>query len=352
MKNMQVRVGILALAIVSAIGCSKGDSNNTPTNNNEPEVASKNVPEATNSQPANNTPEANNSPDTNKSVDTNSPTTATKTETKPLSPKEKLDKLKKDLDKTKPVFADVSKPGTDHWTKTQIAAKTLAETVDARMKRLKNNKMNLHLVARIPEGDGSVDLDSIVADSSRYLIRYAVFNKAPNAHFESEIVAQQNGKDTTLVGDKYQPGRTKPSADNLNGWVLNSTHYIVSGIGTSNKPFTDLVMAAQKAKWSINVETKRIQTSDFNRIIMESPTEPKKRYEIIVHPGQNLPVAFNADVLGKKKSSVSLKIGWAQSDTPITADQLLPKVKTENINVLTPEQAKKQGIKVPEKPKA
>lgn len=355
MKNMQVRVGILALAIVSAVGCNPGDSSNKPAGNNEPSVATKTNPEATNSVPANNnapetnTPEAN-TPEANEPTDSNTPGKGNKTSPKD-STLEKNKKIKDELEKSKPKFTDISKSGTDNWTKTQVAAKTLAETVDARIKKLKDTKMNLKLVAKVPEGDGVVDLDSIVADSSRYLIRYAVFSPTPNAHFESEIIAQQNGKDTTLVGDKYQPGRTTPNADNLNGWALNSTQYIASGIGTAKKPFTDLITAAQKAKWKIQVEKKKIQNSDLSRIIMESPNEPKRRYEIIIHPGQNLPIAFNADVFAKKKSSVSLKIGWAQSDTPITPQQLLPKIKADPVNVLTPDEAKKRGIKIPEGPK-
>jgi hypothetical protein len=164
------------------------------------------------------------------------------------------------------------------------------------------------------------------------------------------LVRRLNGsKDySTYVINKYVPGRIAPDPDILNGWMLGSTHYICSGVGTAKKPFTDLIVAAQKAKWKIKVEEKKFETSSYQRIIMESPDSskaPKRRYELMIHPQKLLPVAFTSVILDKKRTIGALDIAWQKSDKPLTEADLNPINKVDPIKVLTPEEAAKQGLK-------
>ena len=60
---------------------------------------------------------------------------------------------------------------------------------------------------------------------------------------------------------------------------------------------------------------------------------------------------FNADVNGNLRNQVSVSFETLKSDKPLAQNDLKPYVPTEKINVLTPEEARKKGIKVPETPK-
>ncbi|MEI8283008.1 MAG: hypothetical protein WCG75_11420 [Armatimonadota bacterium] len=336
---MKSSFAILALVAIGAVGCKGGETNNSPApvgtansanspaSNNAP--ATNNAPETNNAAAANNTAEANNAPSTKTAV------TKSGTVTSTLGPE----------------LVNPKGPGEDStWKKNEIDAKKLAEIVDATMKSVKDVKMTFHLEAELPEHRGFFEDKCIIADQSRFYLNYANFVPGRNMRFDTFLVRRLNGsKDySTYVVDKYVPGRIAPDPDTLNGWMLGSTHYICSGVGTTKKPFTDLVIAAQKAKWKISVEEKKFDKSSFQRIIMESPSSskaPKRRYELMIHPQKLLPVSFYSVIFDKKRTIGALDIAWQKSDKPLTEADLNPVQKVDPVKVLTPEEAAKQGLK-------
>jgi len=345
---MRVKFGVLALALVCAVGCGKNDGSNTPLKANggmnTPVVADSNNEPDTNSAPeANNSPEANNTA----SVPANNEAPSTVNATG-------KNELQKDLDKTFSKMDQAIKPikvaATDKGALGVAQAKKLAAGVDATMKALTDTKLSFNLGATLPEGHGDVKgLDTVIADRNRFLIRYAKFLRDENPHFETyTVLKQKDGKYATLIGEKYQPGRIAPESDAITGWVTDSIHYITSGIGTDRKPLTELVNAAEKAKWKINVENQKFDMGNFQRIIMESPTLPKRRYEILVEPSKKLLVTFNADVEDKKKSRVSLSMLTMKNSKRLTDKDLKAGVNVDKITVMTPDEARKAGIKVPD----
>jgi hypothetical protein len=347
MKGMKLSVGVLAILTVGAVGCGKSDSNNaTPvppvSNNQTPSVdtnVESNAPLASNNAPVedNNAPVVTNPPTNNNSPDSNNKPPIT-TDKKPVvKPPEK---------KPEPTIKEPPAVGQDGWTKSQIEAKNITEAVDANVKAIKNMRMNLRIDFSAGKAKGTFNDACYIADQNRYLLKYMTYNPKTDVHPEDFVVMKKDGKDSTFVIDKYQPGRITPDKDTLKGWALNSTHYISAGVGTDRKPYTELITAAQKAKWKINVESKKYPNGEFQRIVMESPNEPKRRYELLVQPKMKLPVQFNAAIYEKQKIVSALLIGWDQSDRPLTDEQMSPKVKTEEVNVLTREEAIKKGIKI------
>ncbi len=350
MKGMKASFGIMALLAIGAIGCSKDEAKNGPAPSEatvnkpvSPEAtdAANNEPASNNEPATNNAPPvvANNVPETNKPADTNS----VKSVTPPGGPKNDQTAVQR------PTFQPLPGPNADPtWKKQSINPVNVASAVDAKMKTLTNIKMSMRLDVSIPVGEGFFDQANFIADQSRFLVNYADFlHQEAQPRFETYVVTRIKDEKTysTFVGDKYVPGRVPPNTDVLKGWLLDSTHYLGSGIGTDKKPLRDLVAAAQKAKWVVNVEDKTFDKITFRRIVMESPTLPKKRYEIIIHPTQMLPVAFNAAVLDKKKSTAALQLKWSKSDKPLTDQDLSQVVKTDRVNVISPEEAAKRGLK-------
>ena len=333
MIRMKLGFGVAALVAIGLIGCSGGATNNSPsgtnttppatTETNNTPVAANNVPAAANNAPI----EANNAPP----AANNAPTDPQKNKKK----------------KPGPVIPDPASAGKDGWTKSKSDAKVLTTSIDAKMKSMKNVQMILDQFADTPDGNGQAHAKTTIADQSRFLIQYADYEVKPFPRFESYIVAKQAGlkKYSTLVGDKYQEGRVEPGKDIVNGWLFNSTHYINNGVGTDHKPFTELLAAIQNAHWTIHVETKKFSTESFQRIVMDSNSTPKKRYEIVIDPKNILPVSFTAVVFEKRKLSSTVQISWAKSDRPLTDDDLKPAESTEKVNLISPEEAKKRGLK-------
>lgn len=336
---------ILGLAAVSVVACNKADekvvsNSNTatpPTKQEWPANQLKgNEPEAP--APSTNTP----APDPTKSPDANNTASGNgevlidgKTVPKVTVPAK---------------MNDVEKPGTKNWTADKIAPEKLAAEVDEKIHSLRDSKMHFEMIAKLPEGSGTVNLDSIIADNDHYLVRYAKFLKASQPYFESYTVTRlEGGKGpyATLVNGKYVEGRVPPNTDVLTGWVTDSTHYLTSALGSKNAPISDLVAAAKKAKWTVKAETKTFAAGTFQRIVMESPDGGKRRYDILIEPKRKLPVTFNADIDGKKKTQVTLTIATVFNTQHLGPDDLKPGIKTDKINVLTPEEANKVGIYVP-----
>ncbi len=370
MKGMKLSFGVLALVAIGLGGCGKEESNNAPVvrtvSNNQPVDAATNAPAEANNAPAiannapvttnnapvvtNNAPAepsklptvANNTPSptkvpptTNTLPDTNKPPEVNKSDVKTL-----IDNKGKKEPKKIP---DPTVAGKDGWTKSQVEVLKLTDSVDSSMKGVKNVRMMLHNDFAYGNAKGFFHQGSLIADQSRYLLNYMTYAPGGNAHPETFIVAKKDGKYSTLVGDKYQPGRVEPKKDVLNGWALDSTHYLCASVGTTRKPLTELVTAARKAKWKISVESKKFGTTSYQRVIMESPTKPTRRYEIVIEPTMKLPVSFSAAVFDKKKISSSLNIKWSKSDKPLTDEDLKPTVKTEQVKVISPEEAAKLG---------
>ena len=336
-----MRVGLksgLGIVAFAAMGCSGGGANNTlvAVDTHAP-VVSNNTP-----APLNNTPVAGN----NTPVPSNNAPVAANNTPAPAN-NAPIDPQKHKKTKPGPDIPDPASSGKDGWAKSQTDAKKLTTSIDAKMKSMKNYQMVLDQYADTPGGSGEAHPITNIADQSRYLIRYADYQVKPFAHFESFIVTKQAGqkKYSTLIGDKYQEGRVDPGTDIAGGWLFNSSHFITNGIGTDHKPFTELVTAIQHAKWAIHVETKKFSTGSFQRIIMESNSTPKKRYEIVVDPKNMLPVSFSAVVFEKRKLSNMVQISWAKSDKPLTDDDLKPAENIEKVNVISPEEAKKRGLK-------
>ena len=339
---MRPRFEILAITAIGLAGCGKGNeisSNNLAVENPTPSGnhAAPNVSPDTNSSgakvAANSAPESNNAPIAN-----NTPSKSEIVSTKPETIDGKVPPMK-------PVLA--SQAGG--WSKDAQAARDLASKVDASTKKLTDSKIHFFEGARLVEGHGHVESDLIIADQKRYLLNYAKFETQGRPHFETYLVRKMpDGTYATLVGGKYVPGRVSPTGDIVGGWFTDCTHYIASGIGTGQKPLTDLIDAAQKAKWKISVETKSFDNGTFKRIVMDSPTQPRRRYELTIEPKKLLLTNFNADINDNKRNQVSVTFQTMKSDRPLTEKDLKPEVPTEKITVLTPEEAKKQGIKVPE----
>jgi hypothetical protein len=361
MNGMKLSFGVLALVAIGLVGCGKDEASNAPVvppvSNNQPvdvennaPAVSNNSPVATNNDPANNAPVepskpptvANNTPSTDKVP----PVTNALPDTKKLPPVNKSD-LKPLIDnkgkKELPKIPDPSAAGKDGWTKSQIDVIKLTDSVDSSMKGVKNIRMMLHNDFAYGNAKGFFHQASLIADQNRYLLHYMTYAPGGDAHPETYIVTKKNGKYSTLVGDIYQPGRLEPKKDVLAGWALDSTHYLCASVGTAKKPFTELVSAAKKAKWKISVETKKFGTASYQRVIMEAPTKPARRYEIMIEPTMKLPVSFSAAVFDKKKISSSLNIKWSKSNKPLTDEDLKPTVKTETINTITPAEAAKLG---------
>ncbi len=333
MKQMRVKMtslaiptlGIAALgfASLSLTGCGdKGSSGNNeannasvaqaiPQGNNEPKVAAGSNNSAS-------SPESNNS-----TTGLGSPTPSVGSTPNPNQT------LPGKRDHKTPPVASINDPS---WSKVEVQAKDLATQVDKNFKALRDSKIHLDIQGTLPEGEGMVNTDNIVADDKRFLLQYAKFMHGSQAHWETYIVAKQpKGGYGTLINDTYKPGRVDPDPDKLSGWVTDMSHYIASGIGTGRMPFTELVEAAQKAKWKIQVEDKRFDQGHFNRIVMESPSEPKKVFEILIDPVKGLPVQFNADVNAKKETRVSTQITYLKSDKPLKDSDLKPMVETKRV---------------------
>lgn len=345
MKGMKVTlcpkagVAIALLLGIGAFGCNKNSGgNNAP---GQPEAAANN---ATNTAPIDaNIAAANNAPPVASAAENNSPTTNPGTsKNAPVDPKAPPKPA------AKPAFVEPAATGQASWTKKAVNAKKLAESVDAKMKSVTNTRMHMFLNVDLPTvGRGFFEDDCMIADQSRFLTNYAVFVPGPHASFETYLVRKIKGDKgySTFDGGKYHLGRTEPDKDILKGWVTNSTHYLSAGIGTSHKPFTELVDAAQKAKWTVAVEDKKFASGAYRRIIMESPTLPKQRFEIVIHPEKLLPVSFFAVILDKKKTLSSLELTWAKSDKPLTDADLSPKKTVTPINAISPEEAARKGLK-------
>lgn len=349
MKNMRAKFGVAALALVCVFGCNKseeGGANGTASNQSA--TGANNASEANNAQASTNNPG-----DAGSAINAPDPKVASTDPKKPNPNKDKVDIVKSEFDNTL-VRADskvqkIAPAKQDKGLQGLAEAKKLATSVDASMKKLTNSKLHFELGAILPEGHGDANFDTIIADQKRYLIRYATFSHERFPHFETYLVARQkDGTYSTLVGDKYQPGRLAPQGDILKGWVTDSIHYITNGIGTDKKPLTELITAAEKAKWKVNVETKTYEIGVFKRIVMESPTKPNRRYEIMIEPKKQLLVSFNADVDEAKRSQVSMNMVTMKSDRPLTDADLKPTIKVDKVNTLTPEEARAKGIKVPE----
>lgn len=340
MNGMKISLGVLALLAIGMVGCGKNETNNAPVTgtSNEPVASANNQPtvEANNGPAvATNTAPETNTPDVNAPLATNAPAD-------PKKPKGKAMNPVKDL----PPVPDPSAPGKDGWTKVQLEAKKLVQTVDTNMKAVKNMKIVLHEDFNLAGQRGFFEDSFYVADQNRFHLNYASTYKV-NTLVDSFIVTKIDGQYKTLVGKNYQPGRVEPNKDLLSGWLLDSTHYMADSVGTKKMPFTELVTAAQKAKWKIMVESKQYDKRTFQRVVMESPSEPKKRFELMVEPNMKLPVQFNTVAYNKKKTSTALFVAWLQSDKPFTDAELSPKVPTKEVKTMTAEEAKKQGIKLP-----
>lgn len=345
MKGMKFRFGVLALLAIGAVGCQKEEAKNSPS----PSVASTNQPALPGTTPDTNIPASNNFPEAaNKPVDTNAAPVVTNKPDATKPDANKPDPTKPPPESIKPVIVDPKPAGEAGWTKSQTEARTLVAAADAKMKSVKDMKMSFYIDFAIGKADGYFKDSCLIADQSRYHLNYAEYLPGPNARLESYIVTKQKGGYSTFVSGGYKPGRIEPSKDILKGWALNSTHYITSGVGTKKMPLTELVVAAQKAKWKINVETKKFTAGTYQRIIMESPGAPKRRYELMIEPKKMLPVEFSSAVFEKEKMSSALSIGWFQSDKPLTDDELTPKVKTDQVKVVTAEELAK--LKATKKP--
>jgi hypothetical protein len=355
MKRMKVSFGVATLVAIGIVGCDKGAANNMPV----PPVAKTTAPAAENANSVNpniKSPEATNSaPTTTKKEAEAGNTAPIASNNAPIDQAKKNKKptpiIPQKKDKPKVKFDDPAAAGKGGWKASDLSARKLIESVDAHMKLVTNSKMAINMVADVPYGDkvgqGMVNVENVIADQNRFCLLYADFVPGGRPHFEShQVVRALDGKGyMTLVGEKYQAGRIEPDQDVLKGWVLNSTHYFSSGIGTSRKPLTELIEAAQKAKWNLKVEDKKFGTSSFRRVIMESPKEPKTRMELLIHPEKLLPVSFSAVVYGTKKTSSGLEIQWLKSDKPLTDADLTGKVKTAPVNAMSKAEAEKRGFK-------
>ncbi|HLO99355.1 MAG TPA: hypothetical protein VK171_12230 [Fimbriimonas sp.] len=240
-------------------------------------------------------------------------------------------------------------PVAGTWNPNKSDVMKLLATADSNLTSLKNARMSFKLLADLPEGRGEVNLDTIVADNKRYLLRYARFEMLPQPHFETYIVTDRKGEEVTLVGQNYVPGRQSIDSDILRGWERNSTHYIASTVGTNRKPLTDLVTAAKKAGWKITSEGKVFQQGlSFTRVLLTSNDAQPLKYELMINNAEKLPVSFRAERRGSKKVSVVLNIGWAFNTKPLTAEDLNPKVAVDSVKVFSPEEIAK--MKTPQKP--
>ena len=332
MKGMKLGFAALALAAllgVCAVGCNKSDKQSQNINSpSQPTVTANNAPIDSNA------PITNNAPTANSGAANNAP------ETKPPVKKPE----------PKPSFDEPKGPGEDKaWKKNAISARKLTESVDMKMKSVKDSRMHLFLNVDLPTaGKGFFEDDCIIADQSRFYLNYAVFVPGRRGSFDTFLVTKLKGDKeySTYVGGKYQLGRIEPGKDVLSGWVTNSTHYLASGVGTSKKPFTELLDAAQKANWKIDVEDKKFDKGTFRRVIMESRTVPKERFEIMIHPQKLLPVSFFAVIFDKKKTLSVLEISWAKSDKPLTEADLNPMKEVPKVKTLTPEEAARQATKI------
>ncbi|MBS1703447.1 MAG: hypothetical protein JST12_17420 [Armatimonadetes bacterium] len=347
---MRLKFGLLgglvaALAIVGISGCNGGGNsaaNSSSTTANSSDTNSTNTAEGNSANNPASNEASNNGPAV---ADSGTKKDGTKT---PAPPPHTAD-IKSHKPPEKPVV-DVQKMSGDQGAAGKTDAMNVATQLDSTMKSLRDSKMEFQMGAKLPSGTGFVNkLATVVADENNYLVRYANFPKN-HGYFETYIVTKmKDGKYGTLIKDKYVEGRPQPNPDVLKGWVTDSIQYITMAIGTKDRPFTDLINAASKANWKINVEDRAADQGKFKRIVMESPNEPKRRYEVIYEPHMMLPAGFNADIYDpKKKTQVSLQITTLKSDRPLTKADLDPKVPTAKINVLTPDEAKKMGIQVPE----
>ena len=340
---------VAVFTALAVVGCNKDEAKNgsAPTGtSNQP------TPDATAN--ANNAPvttEANNAPVTAEA--NNAPAPAAANNTPPLTADQAKDEAAKkqaEAARKKLNQLNIGEPavaGQGGWKKVTSDPKVLTQAVEAKMKSLKNYKMSIAMVVEMPLGKGIVNADCLIADQSRYRLEYSDFEPGATAHFESSLVARMSDKTySTFVNGAYKKGRIAPNPDVLKGWVLDSTHYLASWIGTDKKPLTELVGAAQKAKWKVGVEEKKFEKGTYQRIVMESSTGPKKRYELLIDPKQMLPTTFNVAVYDKKKTLAGLDIAWLQSDKPLTDADLSQKVSTEPVKVITEEQAAKmKGLK-------
>ena len=365
MKGMKFSIGVLALLAIGLVGCGKGDTNNAPApdankasssdaNNsgaaNNPSgtnapsgmttPAANNAPEANHAPGANQSPEANNAPVVN-----NSPVTTPKDGKKPgpMTPIGPVSTTKKGDS----LLPSVTPRGQDGWKKVSADAKKITAAVDSRVKVQKDMKMAMDVLFEMPTGHGTLSRANMIADQKRFKLEYGLYSTKPVPHYETYFVIKKKGdtKYSTFDGDHYVSGRTATGPDILGGWILNPTLYLGSGIGTELKPLTQLVQTAEKAKWTIGVEEKKIENVVYQRIIIESSSQPAKRIELMIHPTKLLPVQINASILGTHKTNSMMRIQWLQSNTPLTDADLSPAVKTAPTNVISEEEGKRKGLK-------
>lgn len=317
-------ISALSIAMLSLAGCGNKDNSGSNGTNNTP--VAQNNPQGNNGPLVGNgsnnsgapSPEGNNS---TTGLGSPVPPTGSTPNSGPAPSKPQDHKV-----------TPIAPSNDPSWSKVEVQAKDLATQVDKNLKALRDSKIHLEIQGTLPEGEGSVFTDNIVADDKRFLLQYAKFVRGSEAHWETFIVAKQpKGGYGTLINDSYKPGRVDPDPDKLSGWTTDMSHYIVSGIGTNRMPFTELVDAAQKAKWKIQVEDKRFDQGHFNRIVMESPNDPKKVFEVLIDPVKGLPVQFNADVNAKKVTRVSSQISYMKSDKPLSDSDLKPNVETKRV---------------------
>lgn len=336
MIRLQLAVAVAALIVV---GCSpkaaapKVASISNPSTSS-PEEWSADRPKA--NQPGGPTP----STSTNEMVPqaTNTPAkpgNATNG-TQPLNPKA-VEAVKGAIDRNQgKAIPDIPKDGD--WKGTVKDVQSVVATADKNLLNVKNAKMSFNMHAQLPEGNGEVNIDTIVGDSKRYLLRYARFEMTPQPHFETYIVTNRKGEEVTLVGQNYVPGRQSLDANMLRGWERNATHYLASAIGTQRQPLTELVSEAKKAGWKISGEQKAFANgTKYTRVLLTSKDAEPTRYEVVINDKEKLPVSFRAERRGSKKVSVYLNIGWAFNTKNLSDDDLSPKLAVDQVNILTPE---------------
>jgi hypothetical protein len=351
MNGMKVTSGVLALFAIGMVGCNKGGTNNSPSPdltkpvssgvnnsseaNNSPSVVSNENP-AGNNAPVNTAPPSN----ANNAPASNPPVIKTPNPMMPMGP---VIKPKKD-GTLLPTVSGIEKDG---WKKVPSNVNSIAATLDDRMKSVRDTKMEMEVYFELPTGHGILSRANIIADQKRFKLEYGLYTTKPMPHYETYFVIKKKGdtKYSTFDGEKYVSGRATPSADVLNGWILNPTQYLGNGIGTDKRPISELLQAAQKAHWRVGVEEKKLDQSVYQRIVMESPSQPTKRIELMLHPTKLLPVQLNESIIGTKRTNVAMRIEWSKSDKPLNDADLSPAVKAAPVNVISPEEAKKQGIK-------
>lgn len=229
---------------------------------------------------------------------------------------------------TPPVVPPIPEPGTAGFKPTPNDAVQTLAAVDAQMKRLRDIELVQYVKGSYPVGRGSAELVSRIKGPNDLLLRYAnlePFGAQYNLVQYTEV--RKTGKSQTLVGQKYEPGHRNPSGKILETWPKNFSQHLVSNFGEAKaNTLSDLAKAAAKAGWKTSVETKKFDNGTFQRVILTSNTKPKRTYTILIEPSKKLPVELQMDVDDTKKTRVTAVLRWRQSDKPLTAKDLEPKV--------------------------